>query len=492
MPDPGLTGPILIAVPSSLDHLALVQAAAAHAMGLAGLGPKERQNAQVALEEAFANASRHAYPEGEEGRVEVEVIPTATGVDIAVRDQGRPFDPAELPAFDPTRLTEEPEARGLGVFLMRQMVDRVQFLNQGRRGMEIRLTKHRAHAAVRDGEPEHAEAGPPPAAPSRDPGAFQVRPMAPGEAGDVARCAWSSYRYTYFNEHIYLPERVRELNASGAMRSLVAVAGDGTLYGHAALVPCDLDPGLAEMAVAFIDPAYRGGGTLERLSQALIATGREAGFHGLFAHAVTTHPYSQKAVHRFGFTDTCLFLAALPPMRFTAIREGQAPRESLLHAFLPLRPPGELAIHPGPRHEAMVRRIYGELRRQAEIRDPAPPAAAESELDLHVDACGAAHVLVNRVGADAPGRVRRLLRDAVMDRLEVVFLYLPLEDPATGAVVGALEDLGCVFAGVHPGSPGRERLVLQYLITRPASPATLRLDSEHGRDLAAYVESNLR
>jgi serine/threonine-protein kinase RsbW len=75
----------------------------------------------VAAEEAFTNVAKHAYDGG--GNVEVIVETDEGSVSLIFRDRGRAFDPLSVP---PPDLDESPEGRtvgGLGIHLMRNLVD---------------------------------------------------------------------------------------------------------------------------------------------------------------------------------------------------------------------------------------------------------------------------------------------------------------------------------------------------------------------------------
>ena len=72
--------------------------------------------------------------------------------------------------------------------------------------------------------------------------------------------------------------------------------------------------------------------------------------------------------------------------------------------------------------------------------------------------------------------------------METVYLYLRLADPGTGRLAESFEKLGFFYAGVVLGSGGYECLVLQYLNNHVIDLSILRIASEMGRDILAYVE----
>ena len=97
----------------------------------------------LAVDEAFANVVEHAY-KGEEGRpVDVIVVVDPDCFTVCIRDQGKAFDPGFYTEPDLRRAIKRGEAGGLGVFLMRSLMDRVVYRSRGPVN-EVSLTKYRA------------------------------------------------------------------------------------------------------------------------------------------------------------------------------------------------------------------------------------------------------------------------------------------------------------------------------------------------------------
>jgi serine/threonine-protein kinase RsbW len=81
---------------------------------------------QLALEEACCNVIEHAY-NGEGGEFCVCVETRGRDVVITLRDQGKPFDPASVPAPDMHLPLDERRIGGLGLHLIYQLMDEVRF-----------------------------------------------------------------------------------------------------------------------------------------------------------------------------------------------------------------------------------------------------------------------------------------------------------------------------------------------------------------------------
>lgn len=92
-----------------------------------GLG----MNIQLALEEAVANVIMYAYPADSEQDFTVKVLRDTRGLSFWLMDHGVPFDPTLLPDTDVTLPAEERPIGGLGVFLVRQIMDEVSYTRLG-------------------------------------------------------------------------------------------------------------------------------------------------------------------------------------------------------------------------------------------------------------------------------------------------------------------------------------------------------------------------
>lgn len=94
----------------------------------------------LALEEAVSNVMMYAYPEGTVGRVVVEASLEEGCLVFVLRDKGKPFDPTAAPEADITLGVEERPIGGLGIFLVRQIMDSVRYVREGDENVLI-LTK---------------------------------------------------------------------------------------------------------------------------------------------------------------------------------------------------------------------------------------------------------------------------------------------------------------------------------------------------------------
>ena len=81
----------------------------------------------LALEEAVTNVIMYAYPKGSDGLVIIEAILREKSLDFIVTDTGQPFDPTAAPEVDTALDLDDRPIGGLGIHLVRKIMDRVQY-----------------------------------------------------------------------------------------------------------------------------------------------------------------------------------------------------------------------------------------------------------------------------------------------------------------------------------------------------------------------------
>lgn len=89
----------------------------------------------IACDEIVSNIVNHG---GADGGVEVSVRVRDGRVAVAVIDDGAPFDPTEAAAPDTALALEDRKVGGLGIYLVREMMDRVGYTRRdGRNHLEF-------------------------------------------------------------------------------------------------------------------------------------------------------------------------------------------------------------------------------------------------------------------------------------------------------------------------------------------------------------------
>lgn len=95
----------------------------------------------LALEEVFMNVVMHGSTLDRAPRVEVSLSLVDGGVTLMIEDDGPLFNPLSLPEPDIKASLEERPVGGLGVFLVRQLMDSVRYQRRGVHN-QLQMTKH--------------------------------------------------------------------------------------------------------------------------------------------------------------------------------------------------------------------------------------------------------------------------------------------------------------------------------------------------------------
>lgn len=87
---------------------------------------KRLKKIELASEEVFVNIIHHGY-KGQIGKIEVHVQCLPTSIEITFADNGPPFNPLETKKVDHSIPIEEMEVGGLGIHLIKQLIDEVRY-----------------------------------------------------------------------------------------------------------------------------------------------------------------------------------------------------------------------------------------------------------------------------------------------------------------------------------------------------------------------------
>jgi len=136
-------GVVELRIPPRPEHLALVRLVVERTAAVdADVPPRRVDDLRLAVSEACANAFDALATAGSEAPVEIWIEARAGILAVTVTDHAGGFDLDALepipPATHPSRLRHE---RGLGISIMRSLVDEVTFTRTGD-GTTVRLVVH--------------------------------------------------------------------------------------------------------------------------------------------------------------------------------------------------------------------------------------------------------------------------------------------------------------------------------------------------------------
>jgi serine/threonine-protein kinase RsbW len=120
-------------VPGTAAQLPVLTAFLQEFWSAAGLPAAQALGFELALEEVFMNVVMHGSRPGTVPRIEISLLLADGGVAMTLEDDGPEFDPLSLPLPDVEASLGDRRVGGLGVFLVRQMMDAVSYQRVGMR-----------------------------------------------------------------------------------------------------------------------------------------------------------------------------------------------------------------------------------------------------------------------------------------------------------------------------------------------------------------------
>jgi serine/threonine-protein kinase RsbW len=92
-----------------------------------GFSDKDVYNIQLATDEAASNMIEHSYENIPDGVIDLSCGMEDEQIRIVLIDYGEPFDPSAIPLPDLKADLSDRKIGGLGIFLMRKLMDEVHY-----------------------------------------------------------------------------------------------------------------------------------------------------------------------------------------------------------------------------------------------------------------------------------------------------------------------------------------------------------------------------
>src|SRR5215207_7161500 len=108
-----------------------------------GFSDKDVYNIQLATDEAASNIIEHAYEKITDGVLELSCGVRDELITIVLTDHGESFDPSEIPLPDLKADLSDRKIGGLGIFLMRKLMDEVHYEAKTDKSNVLTMTKRK-------------------------------------------------------------------------------------------------------------------------------------------------------------------------------------------------------------------------------------------------------------------------------------------------------------------------------------------------------------
>jgi serine/threonine-protein kinase RsbW len=131
-----------LSVPGLTGHLEEIRSFVSGIARQSGFVEEEVNKIELAVDEACSNVIEHAYGGVRPGDIDVAVRTDRSKLTVTVSDRGKTFQFDGVPVPDMKQYLSELRIGGLGIYLMRMLMDDVTYRSRAGRN-ELRMVKYR-------------------------------------------------------------------------------------------------------------------------------------------------------------------------------------------------------------------------------------------------------------------------------------------------------------------------------------------------------------
>lgn len=129
-------------VKSTTDNLAAIRDFIKSAANQSGFSEDSTGKIILAVDEACTNIIKHAYKYSPEGNILIKVKFNDPKFSISITDDGSHFDPNKVPEPDLREYYKQKRVGGLGMFLIKKLMDEVNYSTLSGNKNQVILVKY--------------------------------------------------------------------------------------------------------------------------------------------------------------------------------------------------------------------------------------------------------------------------------------------------------------------------------------------------------------
>ncbi|MCP4724752.1 MAG: ATP-binding protein [bacterium] len=126
---------------SKTSNLVKIRDFVSNLAGKAGFDEDNINKIELAVDEACSNVVKHAYPSGSDYKIDIDIQYDDKKFIVKVKDRGKGFNPQNLGTPDIKTYLEKREVGGLGVHMMKELMDQVEFNIHPNKKNQVTLIK---------------------------------------------------------------------------------------------------------------------------------------------------------------------------------------------------------------------------------------------------------------------------------------------------------------------------------------------------------------
>lgn len=129
-------------VKSKTENLSLVRDFISTSAAEAGVSADIVENIMLAVDEACTNIIKHAYKSFPDGELIIKTKSTLSRFEVSITDYGNSFEPETIPEPDLKKYYRQKRVGGLGMYLMKTLMDEVKYVSKPGKYNEVLLSKN--------------------------------------------------------------------------------------------------------------------------------------------------------------------------------------------------------------------------------------------------------------------------------------------------------------------------------------------------------------
>ena len=129
-------------VKSRTENLSIIRDFVNKSASEAGIPSDVTENIILAVDEACTNIIKHAYNSVPDGELIIKIKSTQSRFEISITDYGHSFAPETIPEPDLQKYYRQRRVGGLGMYLMKTLMDDVKYVSIPGKYNEVLLSKN--------------------------------------------------------------------------------------------------------------------------------------------------------------------------------------------------------------------------------------------------------------------------------------------------------------------------------------------------------------
>lgn len=137
-----ITKSYLLKIPSQTDNLEIIRNFISGIAKKVGFEEEDVNKIELAVDEACTNVIEHAYQHDESQDIDIAIKIDYQKFTVVVADQGRSFKMEEVEIRDMKSYLAELRVGGLGIYLMKTLMDEVDYRSKPGVKNQVRMVKY--------------------------------------------------------------------------------------------------------------------------------------------------------------------------------------------------------------------------------------------------------------------------------------------------------------------------------------------------------------